>query len=375
MPSNRSKAKPVSALSAVILVVFFAFIAMNQSRTNNAGNTQHASPPDHTAPASNTPNSSSFRAATNTPSPSASPSTLPVANASPIRIGAWNIEWLGKPSERSGRAANIAQSPDDLADYIAYAKVDALALAEIVTDLRSRPLRSRELEAVIESLKRKTNGNWEYTLFPGRADGDQLTGILWNTNRLIAVSAAGTPWNAQSDKPWPLPIPRARSSAGNMLWSRPPHAMKFTTGNKRSDFIIVPVHMKADYQGKFDKHRAEEARALAATLPKVSELFKDSDIIVIGDTNITDEHEATIDILTDFGLADLNKAHEPTHWQGGGMDRAFVPRTQPEFKDASFEVISTTYLRDRAFRREDFKERFSDHYIIVTTLRVGEDDD
>lgn len=372
MSSNRSKAKPVSVLSAVILVVFFAFIAMNQSRTKNV---EFASPSDHTAPVSNTTNPISSRAANKAPASSASPSTLPVASSSPIRIGAWNIEWLGKPSERSGRAANIAQSPDDLADYIAYAKVDALALAEIVTDLRSRPLRSRELEAVIESLQKKTPGNWEYMLFPGRADGDQLTGILWNTNRLTAVSAAGKPWNAQSDKPWPLPIPRTRSSTGNMLWSRPPHAMKFTTGTNRSDFIIVPVHMKADYQGKFDKDRAEEARALAAALPKASELFKDSDIIVIGDTNITDDHEVTIDILTDFGLSDLNKSHEPTHWQGGGMDRAFVPRTQPEFKDASFEVISTTYLRDRALRREDFKERFSDHYIIVTTLRIGEDDD
>src|SRR5437762_11053288 len=51
-----------------------------------------------------------------------------------LRVGAWNIEWLGNPENRSGPAKNMQQKPEDLADYILAANVSVLGLEEIAED-------------------------------------------------------------------------------------------------------------------------------------------------------------------------------------------------------------------------------------------------
>ena len=48
--------------------------------------------------------------------PRSNPSATSPMNAegSTLKIGSWNIEWLGKPDDRSGAAKGVAQSPDDM---------------------------------------------------------------------------------------------------------------------------------------------------------------------------------------------------------------------------------------------------------------------
>lgn len=301
-------------------------------------------------------------------------------SAESVRIGAWNIEWLGKPEDRSGLGKDVAQSPDDLADCIVYSKAAAVAIEEIIAKLRGEggAIRSSEVEGVIASLKKKTNQVWNYVLFPGRADGDQLTGVMWNTGVLTALDTNDQKWSAAEDRPWMLPIAKGRSKQGNALWNRPPHAMKFRVGEAssgRTDFVLVVMHMKADYQGDFAAHRREEAEALVGALPAVKKVFKDADIVLLGDSNCVGQHEEGIVAFEKAGLMDLNGGKLTTHWRGGTMDRIMPVGDQDEFAGAKMEVVSDGYLRERRLSPADFKRRYSDHYMVVTTVRVMGDDD
>lgn len=151
--------------------------------------------------------------------------------------------------------------------------------------------------------------------------------------------------------------------------------MKFSAGEGKTDIVLIALHMKADYQGDFARHRQDEARALAAALPAVRSAFNDSDIVLIGDTNCTGTREPAIAAIEQAGSVDLNGGSSETHWRGGSMDRAFVPRDQPEFVGRDFEVISTGYLKARHLDPQAYKRRYSDHYMIVTSMKVMNDDD
>ncbi len=306
--------------------------------------------------------------------PSPSGTSVPISAQREVAVGSWNIEWLGKPEDRSGFAKNVAQAAADVGDYIIASGVAVLAVQEIVTRERGRPIRSRELEAALGAVREKTGSAWEYVLFPGRADGDQLTGVAWDTTRARAIEASGRPWR-QGDEPWMLPIPKARSAQGSALWNRPPHAMKFSFGEGKTDVVFIIVHMKADYNGDFAAHRREEAEALARAMPQVRERFKDADIVIVGDTNCVQDREPAIETFEALGLIDLNAKRAQTHWRGGTMDKAIVPRDQPEFAARAFRVASDDYLRSKRWQAGDFKKHLSDHYLVSTTIRVMADDD
>lgn len=310
------------------------------------------------------------------PAADAPSAPLEAAGKSVITIGAWNIEWLGKPEDRSGAGKDVAQSPSDLADAIAASGVDVLAVAEVVTRVRGRPLRSREIEAVLARLNNKPGQRWEYVLCPGRAEGDQLTGVLWNAQAVTLLSDAGKPWATATDQPWALPIePRQRGPQGSTLWNRPPHAFKFSAGTGRTDFVVIPVHMKADYQGDYAEHRRLEAAALLAALPAVRTRYADQDVIIAGDTNCPQHSQPAVAAMEKAGFRDLNAKDAATHWRGGGMDRVLVPAAQPEFKASTFRVAGDEFRQQRKLRDSDWKKRFSDHYLVVTTIQVGPDDD
>jgi endonuclease/exonuclease/phosphatase family metal-dependent hydrolase len=156
---------------------------------------------------------------------------------------------------------------------------------------------------------------------------------------------------------------------------RPPTAVKFSAGAGKTDFVLIVVHMKADFDGDFAKHREEEAKALAALLPDVRRVFKDEDVLILGDTNMTDDNEAAEKTYERAGLKDLNTANAGTHWRGGGTDKIFVPAAQPEFAASSFRVINHDRVLSRTMSPAAYKRRFSDHYMVSTTVRLQDDDD
>jgi len=296
-------------------------------------------------------------------SPAPPPSGMPARQDPnlPLRIGAWNIEWLGQPENRSGPARGHQQTPEDLADYILAARVDVLGLAEIEQDDPAGGMTNSILAAALEQVGAQSGGGWRHRLFPARSGRNQLCGIAWDSTRVTAVG-----------EPVLIPTPQRTSSQGRPLWSRPAWAQVFSCGPELTDFVVVMVHMKSDYGGDFTEHRDEEAYWLLAGLPRA---IRDPDILIVGDLNCDDNEEPAIRRLVAGGFVDLNAADQPTHWRYGPLDRVLVPTGQPEFAGAGFEVLAGPYLEARGLSAEDFKVRFSDHFLVVTEIRVLPDDD
>ena len=299
--------------------------------------------------------------ATTTPAPEAE-------SIQPIRIGAWNIEWLGQPNRRSGPAKGVGQSPEDLADYIAASGVSVVALQEIKANAPANPPDGSQANTTLNEtfslLNSEGGGDWRHVVFT--APGNQNVGVAWDANAVTLLSdRAG----------YIIPIERITSAQGKTVWHRPPRAMFFSAGDGLTDFVIIPIHMKSNYGGDFSVHRAAEAGVLATALPQVMSKFADYDVMVIGDTNSPNHDDESIRIFEEAGLIDLNDADASTYWRGSALDRILVSADQPEFAEPMFEVFFDVYAQTKGIDLTDFKVRWSDHQMVVFTLRVMDDDD
>ena len=288
--------------------------------------------------------------------------------AATLRIGAWNVEHLGNPTSRGNHCVpaphECAQSPQDLAEYIIASGADVLGLEEISEDLPGR--KNATFERALLIVRQRTGRTWNHVLFP-KDDEHQHIGVAWNTAKVQVVG-----------EPFRLPV-RTRLS-GQSLWDRRPHAVKFSAGQGRTDFVVIVLHMKANRRENNApnvRRRELEARELVRVLPSVRERLNDDDVILIGDTNILDAGEGAPRVFAAAGLADLNAEDEATFLSDDGapFDRAFVPRTQPEFAGADQIVFDREFLQPRNLSRRNFRRRFSDHFMVVTDVQVRADDD
>jgi hypothetical protein len=294
---------------------------------------------------------------------------------STLRLGSWNIEHLGDPGARRGPGTGVRQAPQDLAKYIRYARVDALAVQEIAADDPAPtgfPKKYRTnsiLTRTFNELNRTPGNGWKHVLFPKAraADTSQWTGIAWKSAKLRAVG-----------EPFQVPVSHARSARGSNLWDRNLHAVHFSAGPGKTDFLALVVHLKASTTGDFSAHRHEEMKELVARLPLLQKPFPgEKDLVILGDTNM--EHgakEPGVAALEKAGFRDLNRQDADTHTAKGiqPFDRIFVPGKQPEFTARSQEVLAEFQKKERLSFAE-FRKRFSDHYIVVTEIRVLADDD
>ncbi len=289
----------------------------------------------------------------------------PTEPAESLRIGSWNIEWLGQPNRRSGPAKGIRQSPEDLADYIAASGVRVLALQEVAANAADGSPTNAALNRACEILDSEHGGDWWHVVFPS-SSSNQNAGVLWDAESVTLLN---------SPNGYAVPIDRITSAQDKRVWARPPRALHFSAGEGATDFVIIPIHMKSDYGGGFAVHRAEEAGVLAAALPRVASRFSDHDILVIGDTNSQSTSDESIQAFERAGLLDLNDSDAVTYWRGSSLDRILVPADQPEFASPGFGVFFDRYTRARGLDETDFKERWSDHWMVVFTLDVMADDD
>jgi endonuclease/exonuclease/phosphatase family metal-dependent hydrolase len=291
-----------------------------------------------------------------------------------LRLGSWNIENLGSPKSRRGPGEGILQDYRDLAKYIRAARVDLLALQEITADgpaPEGFPRKYRTSSVLTRTFNElnKTPGNgWKHILFPKANAGDehQWTGIAWKAAKLKVVGDIVQ-----------LPVSHRKSSKGSNMWDRNVHAVMFSAGPGKTDFVVMVVHLKANTTGSFAQHRYEELKDLAAKLPTLAKAFPgEKDLVILGDTNMQSGLEPGPKALEQQGFKDLNKGALDTHTAKGvqPFDRAFVPRDQPEFANSSLEVLSDFMKRER-LSFYAFRTRFSDHYMIVTEIRVMADDD
>ena len=282
-----------------------------------------------------------------------------------IVLGAWNIEWLGRPDMRSGPSKDVAQTPEDLARYIADSGVDMLALEEICV-LPGQDLHpfNPTLQSALHLLNQQPGRRWKIEYFPKKGEEPtQWTALAWNAERVQAVGG-------------PYRIPVALPASAFDLWKRWPYAMKFTTtAPGHTDWVAIPIHMKSnrrDEPGAHPvRHRAQEGRALAEQLPGLRPPFGDRDLVVLGDTNVLKASEEALTALERQGLVNLNRADRPTTWKGRApFDRIFLAGGQPEFA-----ACRQTIVKPEGMTAEEFKIKLSDHYMVTTRFRPTRDDD
>jgi predicted extracellular nuclease len=198
-------------------------------------------------------------------------------------------------------------------------------------------------------------------LFPARSGRNQLCGLAWDSDAVTVRSEMIAATAAE-------PIPGEEN-----IWSRPPPVLLFSAGEGLTDFAVVMLHMKSNYNGDFSAQRGREAHHLVADLPHTT---PDRDIIIMGDTNCNKPTEPAIRIICKAGFMDLTPKDARTFWRGNAaLDRIFVPADQPEFASRKFEILRDDYLSRRSLSLEDFKRRYSDHFMVVTELTVMDDDD
>ena len=291
--------------------------------------------------------------------------TVPARNPEILTIGAWNIEHLGNPERRSQPSQDVLQRPEDLAQYLRDSGVDILALEEIGDNPNTEfdpdnPI----LAQTLHMLSRTRQRPWKYVLFPKKDEAPhQLTGIAWNSDRVRAL-----------DGPYRIPL-NDRSAQGFSLWKRWPQAMKFQVGSEGTDFVLIPMHLKAnrrDNRGDNPpRQRAQETRALVQVLGSVRRRLQDRDVLLLGDTNCSRHEEKAIRNLVGAGYRDLNALDVPTTWEGPApYDRIFVPLGQPEFRQSQQRIHRPTSLTPK-----QFKIGYSDHYLVTTEMVITRDDD
>jgi endonuclease/exonuclease/phosphatase family metal-dependent hydrolase len=287
---------------------------------------------------------------------------LPAAADEYIRIASWNVEHLGH--------REWGQHPEALADHILLAGADLLVLQEIYdTDDVADTRRNAPLDAALAIVDRHPGQDWEYELFPKREEDatHQLVGVAWNRERLTRGGSFRIPVEYASEK----------------TWRRQPYGVSFSTGAGKTDFVVVPLHMKSNFDGEDvgREARAHEAHSLIEKLPLLRAHFgsdggggdggEEGDVILIGDTNCLEGAEPAIGLYEDAGFRDLNDADVVTYRKGSyasPFDRILIPLGESEFRYSRQYVLAPADPSSHL-------ARLSDHFVVMMTMRVLEDDD
>jgi predicted extracellular nuclease len=269
-----------------------------------------------------------------------------------IHVGTWNIEHFSKVG---GRQENIYA----LAEHIQMGSLDVLALQEVYStglDNDGR-MRNKDLDAVLGLIKEHTEQSWEYVILENRdaSDTSQLCCVAWNSQVVTLRKSVKIPVKTQS---------------GEMrLWDRQTHGLLFKYADK-TDFVIIPLHMKSNVGGATQNKRVRhaEAQELIAQMGWLRTELQDEDIIMLGDTNCLASHEPALKTITDAGFLDLNEADTRTFVSGAPFDRVFIPASRKVFR------YSRQYVMISA-NPDDHDRYLSDHYLCKVVLKILSDDD
>ncbi len=288
-----------------------------------------------------------------------------------IRVGAWNIETLGSPDRRDyqrkspSNGYGVPRKPQELANRIEALRLDVLALSEIDdTDTGDGSATNRILDEAFRILNRRGGNDWTYELFPKRIRRHSFlhTGLAWNRKRIRAVG-----------RRFRVPVTDV-TSRRFFEWDRHPHALKFTRGKGRTDFVVIPIHMKAGRSEAAVKQRRSEAEALVRELSVIQDHFQDQDIILIGDFNLLRRSEPAGRVYRKKGgLFDLNYSDRSTHIADLPFDRCYIPRSQRENEFAG--VTQVRIIAPPVAAQKSFRRQFSDHWPIVLEFAKQADDD
>lgn len=319
--------------------------------------------------------------------------TAQIASARTIRVGFWNIEHLGgditEPRSAGSEKPKVPpeRSANTLADYIQASGVAVLGLCEIyVTGL---PDRNTYLDATVIELNRQTRGDWKYRLVSAtKNDVWQNTGVLWNNS---IVQLKGEPIKADV---------ATRLADNRRIHDRHPFLFFFSAGIGKTDFVLVPLHLKANTSSDAIERRNAESETIVSAVPEITQRYGESDLIFLGDFNSLSNNEQCHNYFLSADFRDLHVAGTPTYVsqdykkygrgekypegkkpinpkQGAEFDHVFVPTGSgsAEFTQSKGTVFSTPYLSERGIDEIKFLRGYSDHYMVYFDLKVMKDDD
>lgn len=311
-----------------------------------------------------------------------------------IYVGAWNIQWLG--NAKAGKRK--PQDPKDVAAYVAVGGVDVLGIAEVSATSNPGPgqARNQTLDDAFKLLN-ASGARWRYALFekrPGaRAPEDQWTGLAWNE---AVVSLDGGPWKldvaVDSKREDDIRARFASPEKETIILSRWPYAAKFSAGPGKTDFVVVPVHLKSNIGGKATEDaRAYEVELIQEGFGKLRAQHRDDDLVVVGDTNMLASGEPAAARFRAMGLKDCNAGDLGTHLpfraaeSAAPFDRVFLAAQQPETAAScpaqgngkgplDFKIIRPAELK-QGMTASEFRKVLSDHLMVRSGICVMNDDD
>ncbi|HEU6437439.1 MAG TPA: hypothetical protein VE028_08300 [Nitratidesulfovibrio sp.] len=252
--------------------------------------------------------------------------------AAVIRVGAWNIEWLGTPDRRT---AGGLQTSDDIAAAIGASGVHLLALEEAAVTDGGKAMRNAVLDGAFARLN-AGGAQWSYLLFPARVpphskptvhNSTQCVGMAWD-GRTLRLKRPPQAIMAMVDMTAEKELDqRMRKAAGPdqgiKLLARWPHLAVFDAGPGTREFGVVVLHLKASkgVTSLAMQARTMEGELLLPGLRKQAVSNGLRDILVLGDLNTQDRTEPVLQMLADEGFIDCNPGDQPTFFGPRGKTR------------------------------------------------------
>lgn len=323
--------------------------------------------------------------------------------AAVVRVGAWNIEWLGTPDRRT---AGGAQTPDDIATGIAASGVDLLALEEVAVTDGGSAMRNGVLDDAFARLN-AGGAQWSYLLFPARVpphskptvhNATQCVGMAWD-GRAVRLKRPPQAIEAKVDLAAEKGLDmRMREAAGPdqgvKLLARWPHLAVFDAGPGTREFGVVALHLKASKGATplATLARTMEGDLLLPGLRKLAAKNGLRDVVVLGDLNTRDHAEPVLRSFAAEGFVDCNPGDLPTFFgphgktrkpydrillrdEGDGFAAACAGMTGTGRADGIPDLPVFSVLQpgdiEAGLAHADYVRRFSDHALVRTSICVG----
>ncbi len=284
-----------------------------------------------------------------------------------LRIGSWNIEWLG---------SSHRQQPQDDATINTMARmiadewsIDLIALQEINT----------ELEGTLEG-QRYTRQSWKKLNKALRAKGYQtFAGSSGYAQRLVL--AWRQPAKLLSPSPTELALPTEYTLGESCRSSRlrKPLAGYFQAG--RFDFWLLNLHLKSTSSRQANcssSIRLQQSLALSKEAKNLARI--DADVILIGDFNAS-QGDSTLKPLLESGFHTLHPqkpllsqgVYHNTN-EGRRGDRKLIDYTLVPLQ-ATHEWLPHSAMVFQPSNVQHFTQTYSDHLPVWVDFSTLRDDD
>jgi len=281
-----------------------------------------------------------------------------------IRIGSWNIAWLGSDKrQQSSDPATIQAMANLIADEWS---IDLISLQEINTALdgnhRGEHYSTKQWQQLKKSLEAKG-----YKTQSGDSGNAQRVVLAWR-KPVVAQQLVRD-----------MAIPESyfiddfcRSS--NL---RKPLAGLFQA--EKFDFWVIGLHLKSGYGGNAACANAVRENQVYYIAKQISNLKKsDKDIIIMGDFNASSTH-SSLQNFSEYGLSaitDKSSRSESsgTRTQGAGKRGAVIDLIMLDLRNTSEWTPRSTVL----FKPDNFPvfvSKYSDHMPIWADFVISKDDD